>query len=154
MGKVVSINIAEKDGAEIKSIPEVNAHADQGLEGDRYYLKQGTFSKKDKPDRQITFIESEAIEALKRDYQVTLDVKEARRNIVTRGVALNHLVGKEFRIGEAICKGIKLCEPCGYLQGLVKLNVKDGLIHRGGLRARILESGLIRVNDKIQILVS
>ncbi len=153
MGKVVSINIAEKDGAEIKSVPEVKAHAKQGLEGDRYYLKQGTFSKKDKPDRQITFIELEAIEALERDYQVALNAKEARRNIVTKGVALNHLVGKEFRVGEVVCKGIKLCEPCGYLQGLVKLKVKDGLIHRGGLRAQILESGMIRENDEIQILV-
>ena len=153
MGKVVSINIAEKDGAEIQSIQEVKAHADQGLEGDRYYLKQGTFSKKDKPDRQITFIEAEAVEAIERDYQVTLDAKEARRNIVTQGIALNHLVGKKFRVGEAVCEGIKLCEPCGYLQGLVKLNVKDSLIHRGGLRARILESGMIRENDEIQILV-
>lgn len=151
MGIVVSINVAENEGAEIKSIAEVNAVAGKGLEGDRYYLLKGKLSKKDRPDRDITLIESEAIEALGRDYNISIAAKDARRNIVTQNVALNHLVGKEFRVGEAICKGIKLCEPCGYLEDLLNLKVKEGLIHRGGLRAQILESGTIRVNDEIQL---
>jgi len=152
VGKVVSIHIAEDEGSEIKSISEVNAQAGKGLEGDRYYLQKGKLSKKDRPDRNITFIESEAIEALARDYRVSIEAKDARRNIVTQNLALNHLVGKEFRVGKATCKGIKLCEPCGYLEGLIKSKVKKGLIHRGGLRAQIIDSGLIRVNDEIKLL--
>jgi MOSC domain-containing protein YiiM len=96
----------------MKSVAEVRAVAGQGLEGDCYFLRTGTYSPKHEPAREVTLIEIEAIDALERDYGVKLGPGDARRNIVTRGVALNHLVGKEFRVGEAVLRGIRLCEPC------------------------------------------
>jgi len=95
-------------------------------------------------------IETEALEALQRDYGETLAPVESRRNIATRGVPLNHLVGKQFRLGEVVVQGIRLCEPCGHLQKVSgKEKVKEGLQHRGGLRAQILKSGLIRTGDVV-----
>jgi MOSC domain-containing protein YiiM len=88
-----------------------------GLEGDRYALRRGTFFQP-LPDFELTLIEVEAIEALRREYGVPLDPDEARRNLVTRGVPLNHQVGREFKIGEVKIRGIRLCEPCQHLQRL------------------------------------
>ncbi len=119
-----------------------------GLEGDRYALKQGTFFKPE-PDFELTLIEAEAIEALRRDYNIELAPGEARRNIVTRGVGLNHLVGKEFRVGTVLVRGIRLCEPCEHLQKLTGKELIKGLRHRGGLRAQILTEGIIHVGDAV-----
>jgi len=79
-----------------------------------------------------------------RDYQIRLAPGEARRNLVTRGVALNHLVGKEFSIGEVKIRGIRLCEPCSHLEQLTGVPAIKGLRHRGGLRAQILTEGMLR----------
>jgi MOSC domain-containing protein YiiM len=119
-----------------------------GLEGDRYALKQGTFFKPE-PDFELTLIEAEAIEALRRDYNVELAPGEARRNIVTRGVSLNHLVGREFRVGTVLVRGIRLCEPCEHLQKLTGKQLIKGLLHRGGLRAQILTEGIVHVGDAV-----
>jgi MOSC domain-containing protein YiiM len=129
-------------------VEEVKAIPGSGLEGDRYALQQGTFSKPE-PDFELTFIEVEAIEALKRDYGVELAAGHARRNIVTRGVPLNHLVGREFSVGPVRIRGIRLCEPCKHLESLVQRDVIKGLRHRGGLRAQILTAGVIRSGDQI-----
>ncbi len=152
-GRVVSIHITPQATSPMQSVTEVRAVAGQGLEGDRYFLKRGTKSSKPGPDREVTLIEIEAIEALERDYGVKLSPGDARRNIVTRGVALNHLVGKEFRVGEAVLRGIRLCEPCQHLVQLTgQEKVLQGLVHRGGLRAQILKSGAIRVGDVVEEL--
>ena len=119
-----------------------------GLEGDRYALKQGTFFKPE-PDFQLTLIEAEALDALKREYGTELAPDESRRNLVTKNVPLNHLVGKEFRIGEVKIRGIRLCEPCGHLERLTGRPLIKGLRHRGGLRAQILNAGWIGVGDVI-----
>ncbi|MDX1534853.1 MAG: MOSC domain-containing protein [Thermoplasmata archaeon] len=151
-GQVVSIHIAPEAESGMESHAEVRAVAGQGLEGDRYFDEKGTYSRGEggkRPDRQLTLIEWEAIEALRRDYRKDLDPGDARRNVVTRGVALNHLVGREFQVGDVTLRGIRLCEPCGHLAGLVKMEVVPGLIHRGGLRAEILTTGTIRVGDPI-----
>ncbi len=129
------------------SVNEVHAVIGKGLEGDRYFKKVGTFSNEPGPSREVTLIEIEAIEALKRDYRVELNPGETRRNIVTRAVPLNHLVGREFRVGEVTLRGIRLCEPCSHLEKLTTKGVMRGLIHRGGLRAEILTDGRIRVGD-------
>ena len=121
----------------------------KGLEGDRYAAKLGTFSTDPGSGRDVTLIESEAIEALKRDYDVTLDAGESRRNIVTQGVSLNHLVEKEFRVGEVVLRGTRLCEPCTHMEKLTVKGALRGLIHRGGLRAEIVKGGTIRVGDSI-----
>jgi MOSC domain-containing protein YiiM len=151
-GSVVSIHIGER-GMPLTLVDAVEARAGEGLVGDRYFVQAGTFSKKKGPDREITLIETEALEALQRDYGETLAPVESRRNIATRGVPLNHLVGRQFRLGEVVVQGIRLCEPCGHLQKVSgKEKVKDGLQHRGGLRAQILKSGVIREGDEVSLV--
>jgi MOSC domain-containing protein YiiM len=147
-GTVELIYIALKATAPTVSVTEILAIPGVGLEGDRYALRQGTFFKPE-PDFELTLIEAEAIEALKRDYNVELAPGEARRNLVTRGIALNHLVGRDFQIGEVKAHGIRLCEPCDHLQRLTGRQLIKGLRHRGGLRAQILTQGAIRVGDSL-----
>lgn len=148
-GTIELIYIAPQATAPTLSVTEVLAIPGVGLEGDRYALGQGTFFKPE-PDFELTLIEAEAIEALKRDYDVELAPGESRRNLVTRGVALNHLVGRDFQIGEVKAHGIRLCEPCSHLQRLTGRPVIKGLLHRGGLRAQILTQGVIRVGDSVR----
>jgi MOSC domain-containing protein YiiM len=149
-GSVISIHIADAAKAPTASVNEVRAIPGKGFEGDRYFNHAGTFSSDSHPeDYEATFIESEAIEALKRDYQVELQAGEARRNIVTRGIALNHLVGREFKIGSVTFRGIRLCEPCSHLEKLTRPKVMSSLVHRGGLRAQVLTEGTFRVGDPV-----
>ena len=148
-GNVVSINVTAKGGEPMNSVDEVRAVAGRGLEGDRYFSQDGTFSKTAGGGREITLIEAEAIEGMEHDYGTKIEYKDARRNIVTRGVALNHLVGKEFRVGEVVIRGVRLNEPCNHLASLTNEKVKPGLVHRGGLRGEILNDGTIRVGDSI-----
>ncbi len=149
-GTVVSINIAPSAEAPMESVEEVRAVPGQGLEGDRYFFKQGSFYKP-QPDRELTLIEAEAIEAMKRELDVNYGLSDSRRNIVTRDVPLNHLVGKEFLIGEVRARGLRLCEPCSHLQKLSHQKVLPGLVHRGGLRAQILSEGMIQVGDTVKL---
>jgi len=142
-GTVKSIHITAVAGEEISSVEEVRAVAGKGLEGDRYFDTEC--------DRQISVIGAEAIEAMERENGVSLDYGDARRNIVTRGVPLSELVGQEFRVGEVAVRGLRLSEPCERLAQLT--NQKDvlrGLAHRAGLKAEILNDGVIRVGDNIQ----
>jgi MOSC domain-containing protein YiiM len=148
-GTIESIYITATATAPMLPVKEVLAIPGVGLEGDRYALRQGTFFKPE-PDFELTLIEAEAIEALQRDYHVELAPGAARRNLVTRGVALNHLVGRDFQIGEVKIHGIRLCEPCSYLQRITGRQVIKGLLHRGGLRAQILSQGAIRVGDSLR----
>jgi MOSC domain-containing protein YiiM len=147
-GALEFIYIASTAAVPVRAVSEAYAIPGMGLEGDRYALRVGTFSKP-LPDRELTLIEAEAIEALKREYDMELPPGEARRNLVTRGVALNHLVGRDFQIGEVKIRGIRLCEPCEHLQRLTGREVIKGLTHRGGLRAQILTPGTLRVGDRI-----
>lgn len=147
-GIVESIFVASAAEAAPQSVGQAVAIPGAGLEGDRYALKLGTFYKPT-PDRELTLIEAEAIEALGRDYQIELAAGDARRNVVTRNVPLNHLVGKEFAIGEVRIRGLRLCEPCDHLQRVTGKPVIKGLLHRGGLRAQILTQGTIRVGDVV-----
>ena len=147
-GKVVSINITPTAEGPLQSLNEVRAIPGRGLEGDRYFDNKGTFSKP-QPDRELTLIEAEAVEAMKRELDVDYGLSDSRRNVVTRGVPLNHLVGKEFWIGEVKARGLKLCEPCKHLQNLSHEKVLPGLVHRGGLRAQILTEGTIRVGERV-----
>ena len=149
-GQVMAIQITSSAGEKMVSIREVKAIAGKGLEGDRYLSEKGKFSDKPGPARQLTLIELEAIEALQREDSIELTPLESRRNIVTRGVPLNHLVNRKFKLGDVVARGVKLCEPCEYLEEVTQKKVISGLTHRGGLRAEILEGGIIRVGDKIQ----
>src|SRR6266403_4279334 len=107
-GTVESIQVASVAEGPPQSVPQATAAPGAGLDGDRYALKLGTFYKPE-PDHELTLIEAEAIEALRRDYRVELAPGDARRNIVTRNVPLNHLVGREFAIGQVRIRGIRLC---------------------------------------------
>ena len=131
------------------SAKEIYAVPGKGLEGDRYFRQAGTFSDHSGPAREVTLIELEALEVLQRDYGIKLDPGESRRNIVTRGVLLNHLVGREFRVGQVTLHGIRLCEPCAHLAQVTKQQVLPGLVHRGGLNAQVLTEGMIHVGDAV-----
>jgi MOSC domain-containing protein YiiM len=147
--KVISIHISPEASQPMQSLIQVIAIPGKGLEGDRYFRATGTYSNKPEPARQVTLIESESIEALQSELGILMLPGDSRRNLVTRGLALNHLVGKEFKVGEALLRGIRLCEPCIHLESLTQEGVMSGLVHRGGLRAEILSDGLIRVGDEV-----
>jgi MOSC domain-containing protein YiiM len=149
-GTVVSIHVASSANEPTVDLNEARLVIGRGIEGDRYFHEKGYYSERKGPHREITLIEIEAIEALKRDNGIELRPGDARRNIVTRGVPLNHLVDEEFRVGEVTLRGIRLCEPCIHLEGLTQKGVLAGLIHRGGLRAQVIKEGTIRVGDPIE----
>ena len=150
-GSVHSVHIASVATEPTVAVEEARAVAGRGLEGDRYFSGDGTYSKTPGTGRQITLIELETIEALERDYKMKIEPGQARRNIVTRGVALNHLVGREFSVGEVVLRGMRLNEPCNHLASLTDEKVKQGLVHRGGLRADIVSGGVIRVGDAVRV---
>ena len=94
-------------------------------------------------------MEVEALEGMAREYELLLEPAQARRNLLTRGVPLNHLVGQTFAVGPVVLRGIRLCEPCGHLEKLTCKGVQKGLIHRGGLRAQVLGGGWLMVGASI-----
>jgi len=146
-GTVISINITPVAEAPMQSVDEVRAIPGRGLEGDRYFDNKG---RAPEVKRELTLIEAEAIEAFKSEMGVDYRLGDSRRNLVTRGVPLNHLVGKEFWVGEVRARGIKLCEPCAHLQKLTVEQVLPGLVHRAGLCAQILTEGTIRVGATVK----
>jgi MOSC domain-containing protein YiiM len=148
-GTVDSIHIAAAAKVPTQAVDHVEAIPGVGLEGDRYALKTGTFYKP-QPDFELTLIEAEAIEAILREYKIAMKMGDARRNLVTRGVPLNHLVGHDFTVGPVRVRGVRLCEPCSHLEAITGLPVIQGLRHRGGLRAQILSQGIIRVGDEVR----
>ena len=152
MAHVVQILIAPSPTAAMECRQEIQAVPNHGLEGDRYFSGTGTFSRQpQKPDFELTLIESEAIEAFVRESGLPLTAEDVRRNLVTRGIRLNDLVGLEFSIGTVRIKGMRLCEPCAYLAKKTRPEVLSGLVRRGGLRAQILSAGLIRSGEAIRV---
>ena len=141
-GSVAAILIAPEAEAPLASVEEVAAVAGRGLEGDRYASGRGTFSG---PGRgyELTLVEADVLD------EIDLPWAEARRNVVTRDIALNGLVGRRFRVGSAECIGRRLCEPCAHLERLARPGLLRPLVHRGGLRADILADGRIRVGDRL-----
>jgi MOSC domain-containing protein YiiM len=148
-GQLIGIFIVDRKGQELQSVEKVEAVAGRGLRGDRYFHEDGTSSTREESEREVTLIESEALEALAREYDVKLQPAQARRNLLTRSVPLNHLVGVEFTIGPVRLRGIRLCEPCGHLAKLTCKAAQKGLVHRGGLRAQVLEGGTLQPGQAI-----
>lgn len=143
----------------MQQVESAQAVAGKGLLGDRYSAAAGTFSDRPgtaedaaaiDPETQITLIEAEAMEAAARDCEISISPAESRRNLLLRGVPLNHLVGQEFFVGPVRLRGLKLCEPCGHLEKLTVKGIKQALLHRGGLRAEILTSGPLRPGDAVR----
>src|SRR6516165_9024178 len=146
---VVSIYVAATRGGVMVPVDCVHAIPGKGLEGDRYANPTRTFSGQRGSGREVTLIEIEALDAVKRDYGIDLGANRCRRNIITRGLALNHLVGREFKVGEVVLLGIRLAEPCLHLEKLTQPGVQKALVHRGGLRARVIAGGLIRAGETV-----
>jgi MOSC domain-containing protein YiiM len=147
-GIVSAIYVAARSGAPVSALERVSALAGRGLEGDR------NLSAEPKADRDsdVTLIEAEVLEELRDEMGIDLTDGGSRRNIHTRGVSLNELVGQEFSVGEVVLRGQELCEPCLSLaEASGDRRVIRGLVHRGGLRASILRGGTIAVGDPILV---
>lgn len=134
----------------MRALSEARLIAGVGIEGDRYATGKGFYSKIPRADRQVTLIEIESLEALLRDYAIELKPSETRRNLTTRDVALNHLVGRRFRVGDTLLYGARLNVPCRYLEQVTGKKVYEPLAHRSGLNCEIIEGGVIREGDRIE----
>jgi MOSC domain-containing protein YiiM len=149
-GLVVSIYVASSAAAPTQPVEEARVVAGKGLEGDRYFDGRGTWSTLPGAGREVTLIESEALDALEGEEGPSFAPGAHRRNVVTRGVPLNHLVGRDFRIGEVVLRGIRLCEPCQHLEKLTQPGIKMAALHRAGLRADVVQEGTIHVGDQVE----
>jgi Uncharacterized protein conserved in bacteria len=147
-GVVEAIFTAPEGKAEMHPHERVELHAGKGIPGDRYYTGTGTYWKPGDEGQELTLIEAETLDAL-REEGIELDPSETRRNVLTRGIDLNALVGREFRIGTARAVGRELAEPCRHLERLTGKPVMRPLVHRGGLRADLLTSGEVAVGERI-----
>ncbi|GCB53503.1 MOSC domain-containing protein [Streptomyces sp. NL15-2K] len=151
-GEVLSIYVAEYAGVEMHALPAARLVAGVGVADDRYALGHGHYSYMWHPDRQLTLISQEVIDEVSRAIGEPVDGMELRRNIVTRGVPLNSLVGRCFAIGETIVYGGRLNVPCRYLERLIDKKVFEPLLGRSGLNCRILRGGTVRPGDVVRPL--
>jgi MOSC domain-containing protein YiiM len=138
---IEAIHIGPERGGALESVESVRAFAGKGLEGDRNFRDGGA-----KPGQALTLVEAENVE------DVGLALGETRRNVTVRGVPLNDLVGKTFKVGEVECYGVELCEPCTHLESMTRPGIINDLLHRAGLNADILTDGVIRVGDEVTTL--
>lgn len=147
---VIALCYAPSESAAIVAPPAVEVVANAGIVGDRYFAR----GQRDRR-REITLIEAEEIEAFNARNGTALALTDPRRNVVTRGVRLAPLVGRDFAVGGIRLRGMELCEPCGTLSrylaqhGLAKRDFVREFTHRCGLRAAILDSGSLRVGDAV-----
>lgn len=150
-GDLRYIFTAAESGRPLAAVDSARLEAGRGLVGDRYYRGTGTFSRKlaGEARQEVTLIESEEIDRFNREHGLALGYGEIRRNLVTSGIRLNALVGKRFGVGETVLEGIELCEPCAHLSRTVAGEVLPGLVHRAGLRARVISDGTVRPGDAI-----
>ena len=147
MSKVLEICIADKSGNGMKKVTSVEVISGKGIVNDRY------FNENNEVDIQITLIESENIDNYNAELESNIPYIDFRRNIITKGIKLNELLGKDLLIGELKIKAHRLCNPCRYLQEKLKQkNLVKKLTNRGGLRCEILTSGKISIDDKIKII--
>ncbi len=149
-GKVLGIYTAPASREPMVSQQEVRVVPGKGIEGDRYFIGNATYSDRGGPHRELTLIELESIDALEREYGYRLDPVLSRRNLLVSGVPLNHLIDRDFTIGGVRLRGLLLCEPCANLaETSGQSNIINHLLHRGGLRAEILTEGTIRVGETV-----
>ena len=146
-GVVEAIVIAPAAAAPVSSVQTATALAGVGLEGDRYALGAGTFAA-GRPGAALTLVDAGVLDELAAQRGAPVD---HRRNVVVRGTDLNALVGRRFRLGDVVCQGRRLCEPCAHLERLNDGGVLRPLVHRGGLRADIVAGGELRVGDRLEV---
>jgi MOSC domain-containing protein YiiM len=135
---VEAIHLGQEDVPELWTVESVQAVAGKGLEGDRHFHADGA-----RPGQALTLVEAEVVE------DVALGPGETRRQLTVRGVGLNELVGKRFRVGEVECYGVELCEPCLHLESMTRPGIIKELTHRAGINADIVVGGTIRVGDAV-----
>jgi hypothetical protein len=155
-GVVAAVALAERAAGPMRLVGRARAVAGRGLEGDRYYAKAGTFTPANDTARgyDLTLIAAEVLDQLSLPDGGTISYAEARRNVVTRGIDVNALVGRRFRVGDAECLGQRLCEPCSHLEELTATGALRALIHHGGLRADVLTDGDITTGAPIETIDS
>lgn len=145
MGKVEGLFVASRHGETPMRVDEIEIQLGVGVVSDRHGAATGS------PSNTVTLIEAEALDAVARDYELAVSPEAARRNVLTRDAALNHLVDRVFRLGETILRGVELCEPCGHLEKVTGIaGVRKALVHRGGLRAEVVSGGVVRPGDRIE----
>ena len=135
---VEAIHLGTEKVVELRPVERVRAVAGKGLDGDRHFRSRGA-----KPGQALTLVEAENVEA------VGLPPGATRRQVTTRGVRLNGLVGKRFRVGDVECYGVELCEPCRHLESMTRPGIIKELAHRAGINADVLTDGTISVGDEI-----
>jgi len=157
-GTVEGIYIAERSGQPMQPVAAVTGAAGRGLLGDRHCRPDpsavllpscGPEAPPHHQVQDISLVEAEVLDLLREEHGIELAGEETRRNVVTRGVRLNDLVGRTFTLGGMLCEGVELCEPCVSIQRRTGKAVLKPLVHRGGLYARIVTGGTVRVGDSV-----
>lgn len=150
LGNIIAIFVAPTRRAEQLAVEAVQLKMGKGVVGDRFFgLSQKI------PGRNITFIEVEEIYEFNQNYQQAIELNATRRNFITRGIRLNELVGKTFRVGDVLCRGVELCEPCRVLarqlpqDSLTQTQIIKAFTNKGGLRADVLSDGIVRLGDSL-----
>ena len=147
MPEVIKIGITEKNNQKIHEVKTIKVIANQGIVGDRH------FKEFNDPFNQLSLIESENIDYYNIKYGLNIPYIDFRRNIITKGIDLNNLIGRKIKIGEVEVKGIDLCRPCKHLtEMLSQKNIIKEFLKSGGLRCQILSSSKILAEDKIEII--
>ena len=151
-GVVAHLHIAPRAFLPMRGMESLELVEGRGIVGDRYMIgtEQGFYSDKPEDGRQVTLFEEEALECIRRDYGIALAPEEHRRNVTTRGVALNHLVGRRFLLGPCLVEATRLSIPCRHIEEILEKPVFDPMVHRSGLNCRILVGGTVRVGDEIR----
>ena len=151
MSNIFNICISEKASSPMVLKKKVEVLKNKGIKGDRYFLETGTWSAKNKPHQQITLIESENIDYINSHLKNKLNYEDLRRNIITKNIKLNNLVGKKIVIGSAGLEVIKLRHPCLYLAKLLgeDVDLVKLLRLKGGIACKVIKSGVIKIDDKI-----
>lgn len=151
-GEVIAIHITDSAGHPMRGLESAVAYAGEGLAGDRYRNGVGFYSQTptDPGARELTLIAEEALAEVTAETGIPVPFHEHRRNITTRGIDVDALLGQQFRIGEVICEGVRACPPCNHLDELTGKPLLKPLARRGGLRARIVTGGELRIGDRIE----
>jgi MOSC domain-containing protein YiiM len=152
-GQIEHLFITDAMSQPMTAQTALTAFAGKGIEGDRYLTAKGTYSKKPEPGRQVTLVEGEVLDWLRSEHGLIVRPEDCRRNVVTRGIELNPLVGRELMLGPVRILVHRLCQPCHYIEKLLNQpNLYETWWDKGGLRCEILESGTIRVGDSVKAI--
>jgi|TARA_B100000809_G_C14888878_1_gene441905 MOSC domain-containing protein YiiM len=152
-GIVVALFTVDRRAAPMKKVEQLYALAGRGIEGDRYFLGTGTYSKSPEPGRQVTLIKSEVLESLKNKLEINVKPEESRRNILTQGIEINDLIGTEFYVGTVRLRAHRITQPCLYLEKLLdQPGLYKELWDNGGISCEILSDGVIKERDIITAL--